>query len=164
MTGLPRSFATMTAGNGARRNELSDAENAWTTSTLRSSRNRRGQYQSWVTIVRRYLIRRSRCNGAGGTGSIGTIRASTRGSPRQPSSILCACTDLPPRIRSEATTTAIRRGGGRESCIWPRYLGADWVQGTRRHHERRPEIGSRVSQRGVPASLYSTYSFEIRPP
>src|ERR1044072_7020474 len=66
---------------------------------------------------------------------MGTIHASTPGSPRQPSRSLCAWTACPPRIRREATTMATLTastwlgagGGGGESCIWQSWLGFYWA-------------------------------------
>src|SRR5687767_9669096 len=62
-------------------------------------------------------------HGLGGTGLMGTTQASISGSFFQPSTIRCACTACPPRMRSEATTMATRRG--RDDWIW---LGPDTGQ------------------------------------
>src|SRR4030095_2790265 len=130
------------------------------------------QYQSWVTIVRRYLTPSSRSIGAGGTGSIGTIHAATEPSLRHASSSQPACTECPPRIRRDATTTTTRSGFGREFCIRSRCPGPNGVQGTRRQttkYARISELLLTIGRRATVAAVRErlsvcAYRIEITAP
>src|SRR5262245_37145277 len=125
-----------------------------------------------MTNVRRYLTPSSRSIGEGGTGSIGTIHASTEASLRHASNSQPACTECPPTIRRDATTTATRRACGRESCIRPRCLalsGCKAYAARQRKQARISELLLTIGRRGAVAAVRESldvcaYRIEITPP